>query len=108
MATINPAMSSAIQSYAPQQAPLASKDDKISDKTTGSTSSAGNTTVTLSSAAQVQPADYMSLASNQTVKQAESTENQSIERNQTTDSDLTYSSNLQLRANYYQNQTEES
>ncbi len=104
MASINPAMASVIQSYAPQQAPLINKDDKISDKTTGNTSASGNTTVTLSSVAQAMPSDYSNLASAQTIKQTESTENKTIQQNETLGSDLTYSSNLQLRSNYYQDQ----
>ncbi len=105
MTSINSALSSVVQSFAPQQAPLTAKDDKNSEKTaTSSVSSADNTKVNLSSAGQVVPVDYSKLATMQTVKQSESIETRTMQRNETTGTDLTYSSNLQLRSNYYQDQ----
>ena len=102
MATINPAMPSAVQSYMPQQQPLAMKEDKMTDKTSSTTSSGGNTTVSLSSGSPSQSVDYLNLASNKMVKSSESMENKSLEKNETTQAQLTYASNLQMRSNYYQ------
>lgn len=110
MSNINAIASNAIQSYAPQYTPLIQKEDKTSDKTNGSISSGGNTTVTLSSAASQSPnqLDYTALATQQTVKDSESVENQNTQSNQTTQPALTNSSNLLLQSNYntVQNQTE--
>lgn len=102
MATINPAMPSAIQSYMPQQQSLVMKEDKMSDKTSSTSTSAGNSTVSLSSSVQSPAVDYLNIASSKTVKSSESLENKSTERNETTQAQLTYASNLQMSSNYYQ------
>lgn len=108
MANINPAMPSAILSYMPQQQTLAMQEDKMSDKTTVASSSAGNTTVSLSGGAPSKAVDYLNLASNQTVKSNASLENRAIERNETNQAQLTNSSNLQMRSNYFQQADKQS
>lgn len=110
MSNINPAMPSVIQSYMPPQQTLAMKEDKMTDKTNVASTSAGNSTVSLSSGAPSRAVDYLNLSANQTVKSNASLENKAIERNETNQAELTYASNLQMRSNYFQQadkQTEE-
>lgn len=101
MSTINPAMPSAVQSYAPQQQPAVNqKSERENLQTEPTSSSAGNSTVTLSSVEARSPVnDYADLDPSRRVNDVRPSENTTIERNDTTEAELTYSSNLQLRSN---------
>ncbi|HEY9018907.1 hypothetical protein [Thiomicrospira sp.] len=98
--TINPAMQSLAMSAMPQQNQASQQaENRVSDRATSEVSSAGNTTVTLSSQAQAAGNDYMDLAASQTVNQNNPVQDQNTNANDTSNG-LTYAANLQAQANY--------
>lgn len=105
--TINPAMQSVAMSYMPSQDSAAQKESlKMTDRSEPSTTSGGNTTVTLSGQAQSAANDYADLAASQTVNNATQVQERSVETNETTN--VTYPANLQAQANYNAQQLSES
>lgn len=109
MNNVNPALASTTQALYMQASGFAdntAKDPKVTDKTSPETSSADNTTVTLSEQSQQVQNDYADLANVQTVNGNTSVEDAPVESNQTTE-ETTYSASLEARANYYQSQETE-
>uniref|UniRef100_Q31JH3 Uncharacterized protein n=1 Tax=Hydrogenovibrio crunogenus (strain DSM 25203 / XCL-2) TaxID=317025 RepID=Q31JH3_HYDCU len=102
MNTVSPALASAAQALYTQANGLSdtlSKEPKLTDKTTSETSSAQNTTVTLSDQSKAQAVDYQDLAKNQTVNSKASVEDAPVDSNQTTNT-VTNTAKLQAESNY--------
>lgn len=102
MNSVNPSLASATQALYAQANGIAdntAKDPKVTDKTNPVTSSAENTTVTLSEQSQQVRSDYTDLANTQTVNANTPAEEAPVETNQTTNN-VTYSANLQAQSNY--------
>lgn len=106
MNNVNPTLASATQALYTQANGLTdvlAKEPKVTDKTSAETSSANNTTVTLSDQSKTQAVDYRDLAKSQTVNNMQSVEDAPIDANQATNN-LSSASDLQLRANYMASQ----
>lgn len=102
MNNVNPVLASAAQATYLQSNGLAdatAKEPKVTEKSTALSSSAGNTTVTLSDKSEALEADYLNLAKNLRVNEKDSTSTEATEKGDTTNG-LTYSANLQAQANY--------
>lgn len=102
MNTVSPSLASAAQALYTQANGLSdvlSKEPKVTDKTTSESSSAQNTTVTLSDQTKAQSVDYQDLAKSQTVNAKDSVEEAPIESNETTNS-VTNTAKLQAESNY--------
>lgn len=106
--TINPAMQSVAMSYMPSQESAAQKESlKMSDRSEPTTTSGGNTTVSLSGQGLAAAAnDYADLAASQTINNAAQVQERSVETNETTN--ITYPANLQAQANYNAQQLSET
>lgn len=103
MNTVSPALASVAQSVYMQSSGLSdhtAKDPKIQDKTTASSSSAGNTTVTLAEKSSGVNSDYADLAVNQTVNSRNSVENSNVTNSELSNGTM-YASSLQAQSNYY-------
>ncbi|PLA75284.1 hypothetical protein CYQ88_01580 [Hydrogenovibrio sp. SC-1] len=115
MNTIGPALASASQALFTQANGLSdtlSKAPKLTESTTAVSSSAQNTTVTLSDQSKIDASSYNGLKAYQTVNERNSVENPSVERNessQTQQAERTqgethqtaqYANQLQMQANY--------
>ncbi len=102
MSNINPALASAAQFGYAQVNNLNNTDKAQQDlgRTAPQTSSAGNTTVTLSSQSSAVKADYSDIVMSQTVNSRNSVESANINANEFT-SGTTYTSSLQSQANYF-------
>lgn len=120
MNTIGPALASASQALFTQanglNDPLA-KELKLTDKTTSVSSSAQNTTVTLSDQSKASTLSYSDLKQFQTVNEKGSTENPITERNEPSQQQRAesaqggeiaqakqYATQLQAQSNYYNSQ----
>jgi len=102
MNTVSPSLASAAQALYTQANGLSdtlSKAPKVTDKTTSESSSAQNTTVTLSDQTKAQSVDYQDLAKSQTVNAKASVEEAPIESNETTNT-VTNTAKLQAESNY--------
>lgn len=102
MNNVNPVLASAVQANYLQSNGLAdntAKEPKVTEKSTAVSSSAGNSTVTLSDKNQTQQTDYLNLAKDRRVNEKDSAGTESSEKGETTNG-LTYASNLQSQANY--------
>lgn len=102
MNNINPALASAAQTSYLQSNGLSdttAKDPKVNEKTSVSSSSGGNTTVTLSEKNVSQKSDYLDLAKDRRINEKDSASSEATEKGETNNG-LTYSSNLQAQANY--------
>ncbi|KUJ74261.1 hypothetical protein AVO42_02260 [Thiomicrospira sp. XS5] len=108
MNNVNPTLASATQALYTQANGLTdvlAKEPKVTDKTTAETSSANNTTVTLSDQSKAQAVDYRDLVKSQTVNDMQSVEDAPVDANQATNN-LSSASDLQLRANYMASQND--
>jgi len=74
-------------------------EPKVTDKTNTTTSTGGNTTVTLTDKNQVPKNDYLELSAKQRVNEKNSLDSENTESSETTNG-LTYASNLQSQASY--------
>jgi len=102
MNTINPALSSSsATAQTPSGSMVQEEARRLTTETNGSTSNAGNTTVTLSDQAQRLSQADLNLQARQTVQDTESVDNRTIESEQT-NSDLTYASSVQGQNQYSQ------
>jgi len=106
MNTINPVLtsSSATAQMQSSSAPQ-SEARRMTDQPAGSTTSAGNSTVTLSDQAQRLSQSDLNLQATQTVQDTESAANRTVEQNQL-DNRLTYSASLQGQNQYSQSANE--
>jgi hypothetical protein len=103
--TINTAMHSVAYSQLPPQTDNTAQRDaaKVTDQRQVETTSAGNTTVTLSDhAAMVQPTDYRDLAASKMVNEKSALEESSVNVRDT--APRVYASQLQNASNYTQAQ----
>ncbi|NCN43473.1 MAG: hypothetical protein CO158_07195 [Piscirickettsiaceae bacterium CG_4_9_14_3_um_filter_43_564] len=116
MNTIGPALASASQALFTQANGLSdplSKEPKLTDKTTSSSSSAQNTTVTLSDQSKVNNFNYSDLKQFQTVNEKASLENPNVERNYSSQQQAEnqqpskYAAQLQTQTNYFSSQKAE-
>ncbi len=122
MNTIGPALASASQALFTQANGLSdtlSKAPKLTENTTAVSSSAQNTTVTLSDQSKSNVSNYNDLKAYQTVNERNSVENPSVERNESsqqqqaektqgeTHQTAQYASQLQMQANYLSSQKAE-
>lgn len=122
MNTIGPALASASQALFTQANGLSdplSKAPKLTENTTTVSSSAQNTTVTLSDQSKINASSYNDLKAYQTVNERNSVENPSVERNESnqqqqaekvqgeTHQTAQYASQLQMQANYLSSQKAE-
>ncbi|MEA3405762.1 MAG: hypothetical protein U9R28_08490 [Pseudomonadota bacterium] len=102
MNTINPALSSSSATAQTPSGSIAQEEARrLTTQTNGSTSNSGNTTVTLSDQAQKLSQADLNLQASQTVQGNESVDNRTVEPEQT-NSDLTYTTNLQGQNQYSQ------
>ncbi|WP_024852267.1 hypothetical protein [Hydrogenovibrio kuenenii] len=102
MNNVNPVLASATHATYLQSNGLAdatAKEPKVTEKSTAVTSSAGNSSVTLSDKNQTQQTDYLNLAKDRRVNEKDSAGSEPTEKGDTTNG-LTYASNLQAQANY--------
>lgn len=102
MNTISPVLASSTSAAQMQSnSQVQSEARRMDDKPEGSTTAAGNTTVTLSDQAQKMSQTDLKLQARQTVQDTESVANRTIEQNQI-DNRLTYTANLQGQNQYSQ------
>ncbi|WP_127469917.1 hypothetical protein [Thiomicrorhabdus aquaedulcis] len=113
MSTLNPVLASAAVSLNPQvmanNALNAKADIKMDEKSAPTTTSAGNTTVSLSQNAAGQSmqsgavTDYLALGASQSINASTAPEQRTIEPNESLNR-LNYAGGLQNQANYYAQQ----
>jgi len=100
MNAINPSLSAAL-SLQPQQNQMNAKPElRMDDKSSSQSTNGGNSTVTISDAAQAISNGQNELMASQTVRSNASIETNTTEANQTT-SGLTYGNSLQNKASFY-------
>lgn len=102
MNNVNPVLASATQATYMQSNGLSdttAKEPKVTEKSTTTFSSAGNSTVTLSDKNQSLQSDYLNLAKNRRVNEKDSASTEATEKGETTNG-LTYSANFQAQAHY--------
>lgn len=122
MNTIGPALASASQALFTQANGLndpLSKAPKLTENTTTASSSAQNTTVTLSDQSKLNASSYNDLKSYQTVNERNSVENPTVERNESSqlqqseklqgevNQSAKYANQLQMQTNYFSSQKAE-
>lgn len=122
MNTIGPALASASQALFTQANGLndsLAKAPKLTENTTTASSSAQNTTVTLSDQSKLNASSYNDLKSYQTVNERNSVENPTVERNESSqlqqseklqgevNQSAKYANQLQMQTNYFSSQKAE-
>jgi hypothetical protein len=107
MSSLNPVLSSAAVSLNPQVAANnainAKAELKMDEKSSPTSTSAGNSTVSLSQGNQAQSNDYLGLGVAQSVNTNAAAEGRTIQKNEALNG-LNYASGLQNQANYYAQQ----
>lgn len=100
MNAINPSLSAAL-SLQPQQNQMNARPElRMDDRSSSQSTNSGNSTVTISDAAQAMSGGQNELIASQTIRNSSAIENNATEANQTT-SGLTYGNSLQNKASAY-------
>ena len=100
MNAITPALSAALSLQSQQGQMTLKGEPKMEEKPSSLSTSAGNSSVTLSTEALAQSSKQTGLNNQQTVQQVIAPENREIEANQTSSS-LTYATNLQNNTSFF-------